>query len=86
MASVRQPPLIKEDFQIKYCTEAPPLDGTWITAWDYGADRVIQYDPKAFGGKGGWFNQKGHATKPSHPIHGWRIDSRSRNAYLFVSI
>lgn len=53
-------------------TDLAPMDGTWIESWNENGCRIIQYDSTAFGGKGGWFNQKGHATKGPDLLFGWK--------------
>lgn len=50
----------------------PPMDGTWIR-FEYNAGVRVQYDATAFGGKGGWFNEKGHAQKVPPAFTGWAV-------------
>jgi hypothetical protein len=53
----------------------PPKDGTWVTAYNaLKHEDVMQFDQTAFGGKGGWFDKKGHAKQAPKM---WRIDDLS---------
>ncbi len=53
--------------------DPPPLDGTWIIVWTPKEERTIQFDQSAFGGKGGWFTEKGHAAKGPGKFEPWKL-------------